>query len=141
MNNTSYEVDFNAWSLEQADLLRKKDFDHIDYEHLIEEIESLGNPDKRSLRSHMRNLLMHKLKEKYQPERMGKSWAFTINNSRIEITWILEENPSLIKYLREIYSKVFKRARENASEETDIKLSVFPEECPWTLEEILEEKK
>jgi len=141
MNSTSYEVDFNAWSLAQADLLRKKDFDNIDYEHLIEEIENLSVSDKRSLVSHLKNLLMHKLKEKYQPERMGKSWNRSIGNAQTIMPLILEENPSLRNYLNDTFHKVYKDARKDAAKETGIKLSVFPETCPWTIEEILHENE
>jgi Domain of unknown function DUF29 len=43
-----YEKDFYAWSKEQAELLRAGRFGDLDLEHLIEEVDDLGEVLYRS---------------------------------------------------------------------------------------------
>ena len=61
----SYDKDYIGWIFHQADLLRSRDFGNIDVNHLIEEMESLGNSEKDKLKSHLSLILMHLLKIKY----------------------------------------------------------------------------
>lgn len=132
-------TDYCLWSKTQADLLRKGDFSHMDIDNLIEEIESLGRSEKRALRSHLTNILLHLLKKKYQPEKWTRSWDLSIVNSTNEAKSIIEENPSLKMYAQEIFTKAFKNAVDNAIAETGLEKSVFPENCPLTLEKLLKE--
>ncbi|BAZ91454.1 hypothetical protein NIES932_29630 [Raphidiopsis curvata NIES-932] len=37
-----YDQDFYTWALQQAQLLREKKFQQVDWDHIIEEIEDLG---------------------------------------------------------------------------------------------------
>ena len=61
MNNT-YQNDFCKWSVDQAHFLKSKEFEKLDIENIIEEIESLGRSEKRTIESYLTNLLMHLLK-------------------------------------------------------------------------------
>lgn len=134
-----YDKDFVKWTQAQADLLKEGHLDKLDIVNLIEEIESLGRSDKRALKSHLIILLQHLLKEKYQPEMMenSNSWKSSINNSKMEIELILEDSPSLKKELNKMLPKAYSHARVNASIETDLDEKIFPEECPWEIQEIL----
>jgi Domain of unknown function DUF29 len=134
----SYEKDFCKWTHSQASLLRKGELEKIDVLNLIEEIESLGRNDRRSLRSYLVVLLMHLLKQQYQSERKTSlnSWQSSILNSTREIIFLLEDSPSLRLELINIYNKAYERARKDASIETGLKLETFPEECPWTVEDL-----
>lgn len=134
-----HDKDLNAWSLEQADLLRKGKFEELDMEHLIEEIETLSASDRRALRSHLIVLLMHLLKKEYQFEKNGTSWERTIWNARADIHDLLNDNPSFIRNLPEYVENCYNRAAYNASYETGLPIKVFPKECQWTLKEILGE--
>lgn len=69
----SYDTDFYKWAFEQAELLKKKDFKHVDLENIIEEIECLGRSEKRALRSYIKNVLVQLLKIEYQPHEKGNS--------------------------------------------------------------------
>lgn len=42
-----YESDFLLWTQETVAKIRAKDFDHVDFENLIEEIEALGRSEKQ----------------------------------------------------------------------------------------------
>jgi len=113
----------------------------LDWDHLIEEIESLGRSAKHALKSHLKNLLMHKLKIQYQPKKHTKSWDTSIGNAKIEIEDELNDNPSLQHELNEIFNNSYKSARKKAAIETGIDIKKFPQDCPWTIEEILGEGK
>jgi Domain of unknown function DUF29 len=43
-----YEEDFYVWAQRQAELLRARQYDELDLEHLIEEVEDLGGAVKKS---------------------------------------------------------------------------------------------
>jgi hypothetical protein len=55
INKTSelYELDFYAWTQEQAKLLQEGKWDCLDVPNLIEEIESLGKQERRELRNRL----------------------------------------------------------------------------------------
>lgn len=132
-----YEKDFYAWTQEQANLIRQGKFNEIDTLHIIDEIESMGRSEKRALKSRLAVLLMHLLKWQYQPTFRGVSWTITIRNQRWEIAELLEDNPSLQHWVTDTMLDAYKQARLNAQTETALRLDVFPEECPWTVEQVI----
>lgn len=136
---TSYDSDFFKWTQIQAGFLKTGQFTKLDLENLREEIESLGRSDKRSLRSHTIILLIHKLKQKFQPEGQGNSfsWTSSISNAALEIKLVLEDSPSLRNELVKMYSKAYQDARQQAAIETKLDINTFPEKCPWAIQEVL----
>lgn len=134
---TAYESDFCQWTSEQATLLRAGMLSDIDFVNLAEEIESMGNSDRRSLGSYLRNIIMHLLKHVYQPSRRGTSWESSIALGRIEIATLIAESPSLKTKIMPAVEKVYPDARRLASRETGLPLSTFPETCPFTIDQIL----
>ena len=73
MSLTHYNHDIIAWANEQARLIRNKEFDLLDLEHIAEEIEDVGKSEQRELASRMAALLCHLLKWNYQPDRQGSN--------------------------------------------------------------------
>jgi hypothetical protein len=134
-----YEEDFNIWLEITANLLKEKQFDELDLENLIEEIESMARNNRRELKSRLIVLIMHLLKWKYQPQKQSKSWLSTINLQRGELELLLEENPSLKPSIEMIIDNCYDKARKRASKETQLNLTTFPVDNPFTLEEILDE--
>lgn len=134
----TYEEDFALWSAEQAALLRAGRFDRVDLENVAEEIESLGRSDKHQIKSRLQVLLMHLLKWQRQPDNRSRSWASTIRDQREAILDLIEESPSLAPYPASILAQCYPRARLKASEETTIYLDLFPETCPYTIDQILD---
>jgi len=132
-----YEKDFMAWSLEQAEFLRDKQFDKLDIEHLFGEVYDLGKADKRSIQSHLMQVIAHMLKYKFQKAYYTKSWQDTIDYGRAEIRDLIEDCPSLKHYPEETLDTSYFRAVKLASKQTGIEIRDFPVECPWTLNEIL----
>lgn len=132
-----YEKDFYRWTRTQASLLKKQDFKELDVENLIEEIESLGKSDKRALKNHLINLLMHLLKKEYQSSRRSRSWDKSIENARIHIHLLLEDSPSLKQELKKEYVSSYAYACKKAAAETGMDVSQFPATCPWKLTDTL----
>lgn len=93
-----YEQDFYAWTLQQAEVLRSGQWDLIDLENVVEEIESLGRWVRQELRNRLGVLLVHLLKWHYQPDAHSKSWFYTVREQRQELNHLLKENPSLKPY-------------------------------------------
>ncbi len=135
-----YEDDVVAWAAEQARLLRAGRFDLVDIAHVAEEIEDVGKSDQRELANRMAVLLVHLLKWQLQPERRGASWEITIRNQRRGIARRLAETPSLRAKLveSEWWEGVWDDATAQAAEETG--LASFPETCPWSTAEILDQE-
>ena len=52
-----YEIDFHAWTQEQAELLREGRLSQLDREHIAEEIESLGKQQRQELENRFGILL------------------------------------------------------------------------------------
>jgi len=132
-----YETDFWAWTQEQANFLRHCQWNQLDLPNLIEEIESLGRKERKELRNRLSILIGHLLKWEYQPEQRSRSWLATIRVQRRETRTLLSENPSLKPYLEEALQNAYTNGRDLASGETNLPLSTFPNECLYTLEEIL----
>ncbi|MBV9390199.1 MAG: DUF29 domain-containing protein [Chroococcidiopsidaceae cyanobacterium CP_BM_ER_R8_30] len=60
-----YEQDFYLWLQQIAQLLKVRNFEEVDWDNLIEEIESMGRSEKRELKSRLIVLIEHLLKLMY----------------------------------------------------------------------------
>ena len=65
LDTSLYEADFLLWTEATVAKLKARDFDHIDLENLIEEIESLGRSEKKEVRNRLKTLLEHLIKRIY----------------------------------------------------------------------------
>lgn len=135
----TYQVDFNAWTNQTAQLLREQRWSEIDTKHLIEELEDLGKRDRRAVVSQLIRLLLHLLKWEYQPERRSDSWLDSMTDARVQIELALEDSPSLKNYLTEQVSSSYQRSRHQAAKQTGLALSTFPQSCPYALAATLQE--
>ena len=79
---TLYDTDFAEWSSRTAEMLRNGRLAELDLENVAEEIESLGRSEHAAVRSQIKRLLMHKVKQIIQPERDGTSWRLSIADAR-----------------------------------------------------------
>ncbi len=134
-----YDRDFYLWLQETAQLLRNGDFDRLDIENLVEEIESMGRSNKHAVESNLEVVLMHLLKYKYQPERRSNSWRFTIFEHRDRLSKEFRSSPSLRPYLMSVFEECYRNARKKASIETGSLITTFPPDSPFTSEQTLNE--
>lgn len=133
-----YDKDFYAWTQEQAKLIKDNLLGKLDLIHLQEELISMGASEKRELDSRLSVLLMHLLKWKYQPARQCKSWIRTIKIQRIEVIKHLKNNHSLRAVADEYLLDAYNTAVLKAAEETNLDDDVFPTNCEWTIDQVLD---
>ena len=136
--NDLYEIDFHEWTRQQAKLLRERRWDDLDLENLIEEVQSVGIRDKREIASRLLVLLAHLLKWRFQPGARGTSWVGTIREQRSRIARVIADSPSLQIYPASVFVDEYEGARLLASNETGIAYDLFPETCPFTIEQVLD---
>ncbi|ASC70828.1 hypothetical protein XM38_017750 [Halomicronema hongdechloris C2206] len=137
---TEYELDFYAWITRNVALLRAGQLSDIDAEHIAEELDSMGKRDLRQLRSRLQLLVMHLLKWQYQPDRQSKSWLATIDHQRDEIEMLILDSPSLRRELDPTLAMIYPKAVRDAQRETGLARDTFPETCPFSLDEILNQQ-
>lgn len=140
MNEVLYQKDYYGWLQANAKLMREGKFGEIDAENIAEELESMGKSEKRELSSRLAVLLLHLLKWKYQEIKRSTSWRNTIAVQRIDIWELLEDSPSLKNEISDRISTAYEKAKLAAEIETGIEKQNFPAECPFSLEQILDEK-
>lgn len=136
---TPYEGDYAQWCAEQGALLRAGQVDALDRDNLAEEIESLGRSDKREIRSRLKELLVHLLKWHFQPRKRKGGWRATIVEQRDELEQLLEESPSLRSLPSLALGKLYPIARAKAADETGLAEAMFPLECPYSVDEVLDD--
>ena len=136
--NPLYETDLFAWTREQARLLRERRFDDLDLGNLVDEVEGVGASEEREIRNRLRGLIAHLLKWKYQAGRRGNSWRKTIREHRQALADIIKTSPSLRPYLLHAIGGAHAGATVDASEETGLAAGIFPEECPFSVDQVLD---
>ncbi len=150
-----YEKDFYLWVLENLKLLKNKEFELVDWENLLEEIEYMARKELRSVISLMAVIMEHLYKwENYRESAyMDSGWKKSILNARKEILKLFKDAPSLKAKAQE--KEILQRAWEDAVLDLiawfkgNEKLALrhfgrvptekdFPQECPYTFEQIME---
>ena len=140
-NAELYEQDFFAWTQTTAALIRASKWYDIAPEALAEEVESLGKSQQNALESRLEKLVLHLLKWRYQPEKRERShsWQRTILEQRWRLSRLLNQNPSLRWALPTVLAESYAYIRRLTSLETRLSLTTFPDACPWTLAQILDD--
>ncbi|PIG93122.1 hypothetical protein CSQ79_13025 [Gloeocapsopsis sp. IPPAS B-1203] len=139
---TLYETDYQLWLAQTLKKLRLGDFENIDTENLIEEVESLGRSDRHAVSSYLMRLCEHLLKLKHwetEREMCFRGWNLEITNFRIQIQEQLETSPSLKTFLQENFLKQYTNGRKLFLKATDLDSSLIPEQPCFTLEQALDE--
>jgi hypothetical protein len=139
MTTPSYDTDFYAWTQAQAQALQAKDWPALDIEHVAEAIETLGMNEKRAISRQLQRLLAHLLKWRYQPTHRTPSWRRTIRQARDTIADVTEGSHSLHTYPAQRVPMAYRRARRDAADDTGLPLATFPEACPWSIAQVLDE--
>ena len=140
MQMRQIDEDFCGWLVDQASALRARRTYSLDWDNLAEELEAMAAQDRRTMRRQLQRLLAHLLKYLVQPNAVEhhESWRRTIRDARNEIQDLLKESPGIFQGKRdEAFAEAFKRAREDASDETKLPLRRIPEINPWTFDQVL----
>ena len=112
-----YDQDFLAWTQAQAERLRAaagaRSNLPIDWEHVAEEIESLGNRERLALEARLATIVEHLLKLQYSPAQEPRGgWAGTVVRSRNEVQKLLRNSPSLRRELPLMVNEAFGDAQK-----------------------------
>jgi hypothetical protein len=120
-----HHEDFYGWTQDQADALRRRSVNEIDWDNLLAEIEDLGRSERRELRSRLALIIQHVLKWRFQPLKRTRSWALTLAEQRAQVRDILQENPSLKAELEDVTEKAFRSGLNAAADETGLSEAVL----------------
>lgn len=95
-----YERDFFLWTVEQSRLLRDvakiRTNLPLEWDHLAEEIESLGLSERRELGSRIARIIEHLLKLEFSPASdPRRGWEETVSREREDVRRLLKNSPSL----------------------------------------------
>lgn len=140
MSAELYKHDFNAWIHSQINLLTQGKVSELDVEHLVEELEEMGKSNLNELESRYVILIAHLLKWQFQPDYQGRSWSNSIDEQRIQISRLLRKFPSLKPKLQEAVEDAYPDALKLAAKETRLDKSIFPVDCPYTHEQLLDDE-
>ncbi|MBE9191419.1 DUF29 domain-containing protein [Gloeocapsopsis crepidinum LEGE 06123] len=138
--NTSnlYDTDYGLWLASQIDSLKSHQWDDLDIDNLIEELEGLNRSNEHALESYLVVILTHLLKWEYQPEARSRSWQGSILNGRKRIARLFKQQPSLKPRVAELVPEAYTDATEIATLETGLPADVFPTECSYSADQILD---
>ena len=142
--NDLYETDILLWSEKQAELLRRlargeRVNAEIDWENLVEEVESVGREQLHAVESLLLQALIHLLKAEAWPDlRDAPNWRSDAGVFRIQAR--KRYVPSMRQRLD--LDQIYREARGVLPERMDgHPPRAVPEVCPMTLDELLSLRK
>ncbi|MFZ4667457.1 MAG: DUF29 domain-containing protein [Prochlorotrichaceae cyanobacterium] len=125
-----YEQDFLLWSEDTAAKLKARDFDQLDLENLIEEVETLGRSDRKELVNRLIVIFEHLLKRLYvQLPDDYNGWERTIRTQRACLKVLLKQSPSLKSQWIESVEDAWLSALDIVSKE--YRKIQFPDQWPY----------
>jgi len=77
---------------------------------------------------------------RYQRQRRSLSWDVTIITQRVDIKLLLKESPSLRPTLAATLGDIYATAHQEAARETGLDIDNFPEQSPFTLDQVLDDE-
>jgi hypothetical protein len=134
-----YEEDIAAWAARQAELLRRRASNELDWDNIAEEIADLGNEQQNAVESLLTNTIQHLLQIATWPQaQVVPHWRHEVAGWRVQIRRRLKRSPGLRGKLD--LADLYSDACEVMYREVDgIPLaSGPPSTCPWTLEQVLD---
>ncbi|MDJ0580403.1 DUF29 domain-containing protein [Crocosphaera sp.] len=128
-----YETDYYQWTIEQVQALKERNFNSVDWDNIIEEIEALGRSEYNAVVSLLMRQIEHRLKIDYVslPECRNK-WKAEIIAFRDGM--LRKFAPSMEPKLEKEFEKIYKVASKIVETEYEISL---PKQCPYTLNQLL----
>lgn len=132
-----YEIDDSLWLEETIKLLKAKQFEQLDLENLIEELEDLGSEKKRRVESLLEQIIRHFLLWQYwesQREYNKAHWESEIVSCQTQLKRYLTTN--LKHHLEQALPNLYKDALKYCQKKTQGSVS-FPPQCPYSLDSLL----
>jgi hypothetical protein len=119
-----YERDFHEWAMAQAAALRAaaegRTAGAVDWDNLIEEVESLGRSELSQLESRLTTIAVHLLKLACSGDTdPAPGWRVTVLRTREDTAALLRASPSLRRRVPELADDLAPRARRLAARELE----------------------
>ncbi|MBC1196825.1 DUF29 domain-containing protein [Microcystis aeruginosa BLCCF158] len=135
---TLYEIDDSLWLAETIELLKAKNFEALDLDNLIEELEDLGNEKKFRVASFLQQIIRHCLLLQFwtrEREYNQAHWQAEIVSFQYQLKRYLTTN--FRQYLEQEFEQIYFESRQYVRKKTDNQVN-FPDTCPYSLEELLD---
>ena len=140
------KTDLYAWLLQQANELRSRKPDFVDWSELAEELDEIVALAWSEVTNRCSQILAHLLKWQFQTTRRDEhSWKSTIIRERLIVGNMLRSSKNLRNYMeKEGYALAYKDGCKIAATEMQLERYVwtrtFPSTCNWTLQDTLDEE-
>jgi hypothetical protein len=135
-----YEEDFVLWTEKTAELLKRKEFDSVDWENLIEEVECMGKSERRAITSLLTVLIEHIFKLTYwesERERNARHWIVEIVSFRKQLNRKIK-TATLKNHAIDSFEEAYGEARQTLIDARAIEKEAIPPEATFTLEQVLD---
>ena len=136
-----YDKDFYRWALQNAHFLRQGGLENtakIDKINIAVRLEQLGMSEKRLLVTRLSDLLVSLLRWQVQTLMQSEIFKLQIETQRDEVDEVLQDNPSLMDLIDGILHHSYRRAYLAAMAITGFGEENYPEECPYSFEQIMD---
>jgi hypothetical protein len=133
-----YDIDDDEWLEQTINLLKNHQFQQLDLDNLIEELEDLVREKKNAVASLLDQIIRHLLLLQYwttEAEYNAVHWQEEIYNFRTQLRRTITTN--LRKYLEDELTSIYQDALGFVKIKTT-NLVTFPTECPYSLEQLLD---
>ncbi|MDB9394155.1 DUF29 domain-containing protein [Microcystis aeruginosa] len=133
-----YDVDDDQWLEQTINLLKNHQFQQLDLDNLIEELEDLGREKKNAVASLLEQIIRHLLLLQYwttEAEYNTVHRQEEIYNFRTQLRRTITTN--LRKYLKDELTSIYQDALGFVKIKTT-NLVTFPTECPYSQEQLLD---
>ncbi|NES99857.1 MAG: DUF29 domain-containing protein [Sphaerospermopsis sp. SIO1G2] len=133
-----YEIEYDQWLEQTIKLLKQNQWEKLDKDNLIGELEELSRREKKALERFLEQIIRHLLLLQYWHQEYdynANHWQAEILSFRTQLNEDLTKN--LHNHLQEnqvvIYEKALKYVRQKTGYNID-----FPEKCPYNLTQLLD---
>jgi hypothetical protein len=137
-----YETDIVTWSERQADALRRRAANEIDWDNVAEEIEDVGRSEINATLSQIDNILRHRVYLLGWPDSLSvRRWMAELEEFERQLHRTYK--PSMTTggeakvteaFVREAYTAATRYCHGHMDDPPTMPL---PEDCPWSLTDIL----
>lgn len=133
-----YQLDYLAWYELTLEQVKDNQLNQLDLQSLSEVLENLVRDTKRSGESYLRQIIIYLLLIEYwESEGINRRhWATEIVNFRSELETDMTTN--LRKYLNLVKENIYQKALRYVITKTGLNKAIFPTQCPYTLEQLLD---
>ncbi|ACK72122.1 protein of unknown function DUF29 [Gloeothece citriformis PCC 7424] len=132
-----YKTDDDQWLEETLKLLKNRQFEQLDVENLIEELEELGREKKNAVASLLEKIIRHLLMYQYwtaERENNANHWEAEIYSFKTQLNRLLTTN--LTHYLQDNLEMIYQSSLKYVQKKT--KLQNFPTQNPYSLKDLLD---